>query len=371
MESLLSSLGLEFNETAASYLSYLTTLPINHINSQPATLKAEFQSVNQSLTALAVRQSHSFSATTSGVLDPLPDITSTVVNLEEHIPAIDEAATFNTSRLHEIAQSRKESALLGRNEGRLRELLDIPGMIKTCVLNGHYTEATDLSLHLSRIQSRHPHSSILKSLVEEADSHMQRMVLQLLTLLNTPLKLGMALRVIGFLRRTASFEEDELRFLFLKGRYDSLVETWSSIEHLKNTPERYVKKYVEIFREQVFAIITHFTSIFPEHENIEAASHLDEQVEKPNPVDDAFRHNLLAHFSQRIITNLHAVIMEYVPKIENQATKNTLLTQVLYTSQSLARVGCEFIGLVVEYFGEEKIWSEIVRNQRQMARRLD
>lgn len=370
MESLLSSLGLKHTETSASYLSYLTTLSPEQINAQPATLGSEAHSVNQSLTALALRQSHSFSSTTSSVLDPLPDITSTVVNLEERIPAIDEAATFNTARLQEIAQSRKDTALLGRNEGRLQEILDIPGMIKVCVVNGHYTEATDLFLHLKRIQSRHPQSSTLKNLLEESDGYMQRMVLQLLTLLNTPLKLGLALKVIGFLRRNTSFSEDELKFLFLRGRYDALMDTWAGIDHLKDTPERYVKKYVEIFREQVFAIITQYTSIFPEDEVVPQVTDnaCEHEIKEEN---SAFQNNLLAHFSQRIITNLHTVIKEYVPRIESQATKNTLLTQILYTSQSMARVGCEFIGLVVQYFGDEKVWMEIVKNQRQMARRLD
>lgn len=360
MDSLRVSLGLEESKTSSSYLAYLTSINLDQINAQNVTLSSELQSINQSLTALALRESQSFSASTADILEPLSSILSTVSSLEEAIPSIDKAATFNKARLHEISQSRKEAALLSRNENRLQELLDLPGMIKSCVAHGHYTEATDLSLHLQRVQARHPGSVLLKTLVEESTGHMQRMALQLLTLLNTPLKLAMALKVVGFLRRTGLFQEEELRFLFLKGRYDALLESWSALDDLKEAPDRYVKKYVEVFREQVFAIITQYSSIFPSREDGETDGE-----------EDAFQHNLLPQFTQTVILKLQEVLEDNVPRIESQATKNTLLTQILYTSQSLARVGCEFIGLVISVFGDEQLWSQIVLNQRQMARRLD
>lgn len=363
MESLLSSLELQDSSTATSYLNHLTSLSLTQINAQSAILQSELQSVNKSLTALALREAGSLTSATSGVLDPLAEVVSTVSALESQIPAIDKAATFDTARLHEIAQSRKQTALLARNEARLQELLDIPDLLRTCVINGHYTEASDLSLYLNRIQARHPQSGLLKSLVQETDGHMQQMALQLLTLLNTPLKLAMALKVMGFLRRTGSFDEEELRFLFLKGRYDALLESWSQIEDLRSTPEKYVKKYVEIFREQVFAIITQYTSIFPnEGETTDT---------RTGRAESAFEHNLLPHFTQRVILNLREVLKEHVPKVESQAMKNTLLTQVLYTSQSLSRLGCEFVNLVIEFFGSQEQCSEVLVSQRQMARKLD
>lgn len=361
MDSLLVSLGGDESPTAVSYVSYLTSLSQAQLKAQSAILQSEQQSVNASLTALALRESQSFSASTLGVLDPLPDIDLTLVNLQEKIPVIDQAATFQIAKLQAIAASRKDAALLNRNERRLQDLLDMPGLIRTCVMSGYYSEATDLSLHLSRVQARHPTSILLKRLLEETSEYMQRMALQLLSLLNTPLKLAMALKVVGFLRRTGSFEENELRFLFLKGRYDNLIDTWHGLENLRPEPEKYVKKYVEVFREQVFAIITQYTSIF-------ATTSDATEIEDDG---DAFRHNLLPYFSQRVILNLTSTIKSQITLITSQTTKNTLLTQLLYTSQSMARVGCEFIGLVLEVFGDEKEWADIVKSQRSMARKLD
>lgn len=362
MDSLLSSLKLDNTPVAKSYLTYLTSLTLTQIDAQTGTLRAEQQSVNKSLTALALRESDSLTSSTAGVLDPLTDVSTTVTSLEAQIPQIDRAATFNSARLQEIAQSRREAALLGRNESRLQDLLDVPDIVKTCVAAGHYTEASDLSLYLNRIQARHPNSALLGSLVEETQEQMQQMALQLLSLLNTPLKLAMALKVVGFLRRTGSFREEELRFLFLKGRYDALLNTFAAAEGFKPHPEKYVKKYVEIFREQVFAIITQYNSIF-------AASH--EGDSGTDSETGALEHNLLPYFTQRVILNLQDMIREYVPQVESQTTKNTLLTQVLYTSQSLARVGCEFINLVIDQFGPPGVCAEIVLSQRQMARKLE
>ena len=362
MDSLLSSLGLQDTRTSAAYLSYLTSLTLPQIAEQSSKLQAESQSVSQSLTALTLRESSSFLFSMPDILDPIPEMLTIVTSLESQIPALDAAATFNTSRLQEIAQSRKEAAILGRNESRLQELLDVPTLLKQCVQNGHYNEATDLSLHLNRIHARHPRSALLKSLVREMEQSMQQMALQLLSLLQTPLKLAMALKVVGFLRRSGQFQEEELRFLFLRGRYDALQEAWSGLDSLQEYPDRYVKKCVEIFREQVFAVMTQYSSIFP------SSSEADQDVEQ---TESSFQHNLLPHFSQRVVTNLHAILQQYVPRIEDQAVKNTLLTQILYTSQSLARVGCEFANLVIHLFGDETDWALVVLNQRQMARKLD
>ena len=352
------SLGGDKSTASSSYLSYLTSLSQAQMATQSSTLASELQSVNASLTALALRESHTFTASTAGVLDAVPDIASTLDSLQAKIPVIDQAATFQPAKLHSIAQSRKEAALLDRNENRLQDLLDMPGLIRTCVSSGYYSEATDLSLHLHRVQARHPASELLKRLIEEANEYMQRMALQLLTLLNTPLKLAMALKVVGFLRRTGSFEEDELRFLFLKGRYDNLVDTWAALEPLRDQPDRYVKKYVETFREQVFAIITQYNSVFATNEDAEGTQ-------------SAFSTNLLPHFSQRVVVHLVNTVKEFIPRIPSQSTRNTLLTQLLYTSQSMARVGCDFISLVIGTFGSEEEWSDIVKSQRQMARKLD
>lgn len=365
MESLLSLLNLEQDATSASYLSYLTSLSLSQIHAQSNTLNAEHTSVNQSLTALALRESQAFSSSSAQSLEALPEITEKVETLVSMMPSLDEAATFDSHKLQRLSAHRKEAALLGRNESRLQEILDIPGLVRTCVLKGHYSEATELNLHLSRIQARHPRSRLLQSVLQETQESMQRMTLQLLVLLNSPLKLAMAIKIVGLLRRSGHFQDRELKYLFLKGRYDALIEAWSEIETLQSTPEKYVKRYVEIFRDQAFAIITQYNSIFPNDKS-------DQQdIDHTGDTDDAFVDNLLPSFTQRIVQDLCGMLKTWIVQVESGPTKTTLLTQIIYTSQSLARVDCEFIGLVVSVFGDEKVWSEIVMNQRQMARRLE
>lgn len=365
MESLLSLLSLKQDATSTSYLSYLTSISLDQIYAQSNTLNAEYTSINQSLTALALRESQAFSSSSAQSLEALPEISEKVETLTSMMPALDEAGTFDSQKLQRLAAHRKEAALLGRNESRLQEILDIPGLVKACVLKGHYSEATELNLHLSRIQARHPRSKLLQSVLEETQEYMQRMTLQLLVLLNSPLKLAMAIKIVGLLRRSGHFQDRELKYLFLKGRYDALVEAWAAIETLQSTPEKYVKKYVEIFRDQAFAIITQYNSIFPEDKSDRT------DTDQAGAADDAFVENLLSSFTQRIVQDLRGTLQTYIPQIQAPSTKTTLLTQIIYTSQSLARVGCEFIGLVVGVFGDEKMWSEVVMNQRQMARRLE
>ncbi|ORY75086.1 oligomeric Golgi complex subunit 8 [Protomyces lactucae-debilis] len=351
MEVLLSSLAVQDSETARSYLSHLTALSQMQLAKQAGLLAAEEHSLDASLKALAVREAASFSPAQSQVLSVLPDLTRSLESFRAKLPKLEQAAMFDAERLAGIHQVRKEAALLERNESRLQELLDLPATVRQCVSQGYYAEAADLYLHLGRIASRHPNSRLVKSLVVRAEEEMERMTLQLLGLLNRPQKLPVALKVIGLLRRTGSFEEAELRYLFLKGRYDALVAAYAAVP--TSPVERSIKKQVEIFREQAFAILSQYSSIFDD----KAA--------------DDFSHNWLPHFAQRIVTDLLQRLSDALPHVEGKVARQSLLTQLLYTAQSMARVGCDFTSMLLPHFGSSEEVYPVVANQRAMARKLE
>lgn len=351
MEVLLSSLAVEATDTSRAYLELLTSLSPAKLSTQAALLDAEEQSLDASLKALAVREAASFSPAQSQVLSNFPDLKRSLVSLQAKLPDLEEAAMFDNERLAGIHQVRKEAALLERNESRLQELLDLPTTLKQCVSQGYYAEAADLHLHLGRIASRHPNSRLVRGLVTKAEAQMERMTLQLLALLNRPQKLPVALKVVGLLRRTGHFEEDALRYLFLKGRYDALDSAYAAIS--LPSIDRIVKKQVEIFREQAFAILSQYASIFDEAQT------------------DDFAHNYVSHFAQRIVSDLLQKLGNQLPEIDNKATRHSLLTQLLYTAQSMARVGCDFTNLLVPLFGTAEEVYPVVANQRAMARKLE
>ena len=400
MDELARLLEVPDDETSRAYLAHLTTLPLFQVADQRRVLAAEEQEADNALKALVVRERSTFTASkASNVLDDLPGVAETLTTLQEQIPRLDAATTFDKDRLAALSRSRKRAAILSRNERRLQDLLDIPDLVRTCVLNGYYSEATTLAQHLDRIRARHPHSATIARLTKEVTFHLERMTLQLSNLLNTPLKLAMAIKVVGLLNRTNAFTEDELRYLFLKGRYDALQEVLEGLECLRDAPERYLKKYVEIFREQVFAVITQYESIFDRplpppspaatRSTLDSTTGILDNATSDNDQADVaggFRHNLLPHFSQRVVADLLRVLEEFVPLLENgAASRATSFTQTLYAAQSLARAGCDFTPALVELFARADLrdvqdgktiakgqsWQEAFDSQRIMARRLD
>lgn len=399
MDELAALLEVPADDTSRAYLSHLTTLPLFQVADQRRVLAAEEQDADAALKTLAVRERATFTASKAGtVLDELPDVAAAADDLAARMPRLDALTAFDKDRLASLSRARRRAAILTRNERRLQDLLDIPELVKTCVLNGYYSEATSLAAHLGRIRARHPHSRTVARLVQEVDTHLDRMTLQLLNLLNTPLKLAVAIKVVGLLNRTNAFTEDELRYLFLKGRYDALAEVLEGLEGLRDAPERFVKKHVEIFREQIFAVITQYESIFdrplPSSTPASSASSSAPAGAGTAPAngatgevagESAFRHNLLPHFCQRVVADLMAVLSEGVPELDGAAGRATVLTQTLYAAQSLARAGCDFTPAVVDLFARAdardldagkqipkgQSWQETFQAQRAMARRLD
>lgn len=127
--------------------------------------------------------------------------------------------------------------------------------------------------------------------------------------------------------------------------------------------ERYLKRYIEIFREQSFAIVSMFRSIFP------TSSHTETSDAALEPLPSA-----LATFPLYLVDMLLETLRVYLPTVKDQASRDSLLTQVLYCAGSLGRLGGDF-GLFLAGLdvgdGAEDEWVEIVKRHRLLAGRLE
>ena len=210
--------------------------------------------------------------------------------------------------------------LLARNIDRVSDVLDLPTLLSSAIAsstapsqttaaaassstNANYASALDLHAHIKRLHGLYPKSELISSLSAQAEQEMKTMTTNLIASLQSQgIKLAGAMRTIGWLRRVAS-ELDEswsvrqasnissgegsLGALFLVCRLGCLEAMLSALDPLReladqeterrlkadgNTSaawavgqqtEKYLKKYLEIFREQSFAIISMYKSIFP------------------------------------------------------------------------------------------------------------
>lgn len=142
--------------------------------------------------------------------------------------------------------------------------------------------------------------------------------------------------------------------------------------------ERYLKRYIEIFREQSFAIISMYRSIFP------PASEKKTEEDLLQPLPSA-----LSTFPLHLVGMLEQTLRDYLPNVRDRSSRDSLLTQVLYCAGSLGRLGGDFGGVLSllsealkedgEGLGndeedeneEDGEWVEVIRKHRVLAGKLE
>jgi len=346
------------------------------------------------------------------------------------------STTFSKTSDSELLARRKKALLLSRNVERLVDVLELPTLLSSAISTApvNYSSALDLNGHIRRLHLIYPKSPLVASISSQADDAMRTMAANLILSLKAPgLKLAASLRTISWLRRvlpdletavsstaasssslsssTAAVanpstttgstkghdsQERVLGALFLVCRLATLVSMLEALEPLRELAdqerarqkaigsgsswsggqqtERYLKRYIEIFREQSFAIVSMFRSIFPTATAVTsdgpaaaaAGSHGSDPLE-PMP-------SALATFPLYLVDMLLETLRVYLPTVKDQAARDSLLTQVLYCAGSLGRLGGDF-GLFLATLDvgpeAEEEWVEIVKRHRALAGRLE
>ena len=424
----------------SNYLNRLSTLPLASLTStEPQSISQSTHSTLLSLQSLSARSHAAIIASSdhlSSLRTTLPILASEARNLQNAIPQLDSHAVSFGSKYSRIVENvvldrRKDALLLSRNIDRLSDILDLPTLLSSAISSStaqagsstaNYASALDLHAHIKRLHLLYPSSPLINSIYAQTEEAMQEMTSSLISTLRVQnIKLAAAMRTIGWLRRVApdldspnspisagvdSNKEGALGALFLICRLTTLnsmlnalsplrdladqetdarlssspqqlattstVSTWA---HGQQT-ERYLKRYIEIFREQSFAIVSMYKSIFPsalDASNAEMEPRLKspglktpapstatqgKQDDPLNPLPSA-----LSTFPLHLISLLTSALKEYLPNVRDRSSRESLLTQVLYCAGSLGRLGGDF-SLVLAELWEGDDSDEDRRNRR-------
>lgn len=436
LEADISDLGTHQPSSATPRAAKIEFL--NHLSQQtPEHLRTkESQQLAQSSHSLLLslqgisKRSHKTiidSATRHGTLTAaLPRLLAGTVDLQHAIPKLDAAAlrfstTYSKAGENEHLQRRKRALLELRNVERMVDVLELPSLLTSAISAQppNYASALDLNAHIRRLHALYPDSPLVKMVSRQADEAVLQLTNDLIHTLKAPgLKLATALRTVGWLRRvmpdldqtaktSRDAQERTLALLFLRCRSTTLESTLGALQPLRELAdeekarqaasadkswsggqqtERYLKKYIEIFREQSFGIVSMFKSIFPDSPGTTTtttAGKTDGAAADPDPFQPM--PSPLATFPLHLVEMLLQTLRDYLPHVRDQAARDSILTQVLYCSGSMGRLGGDF-GLLLAGLGvddasagagtpgtlaEDTEWVDVVKKHRALAGRLD
>ncbi|RKF82337.1 Conserved oligomeric Golgi complex subunit 8 [Golovinomyces cichoracearum] len=419
------------NPNISAYFNHLTSLSLSSLTtSEPQSLSETKNSLLLSLQTLAKGSHNSIVSSCSHLSHlstELPIIAKSSALLRDTLPQLDEAAisfseTYNTRAKNVLLDRRRKALLLMRNVDRISSILELPTLLSSAIQSSNqlststlsYASALDLNAHIRRLKSLYPQSAIIQSIEKQSEEAMHAMTTNLVLSLKTnSLKLAGAMRIISWLRRVSpeldvsGNKEGALGPLFLVCRLANLQQMLGALEplreladqekmclgkNLKNKnklessqqTESYLKRYIEIFREQSFAIITMYRSIFLPASNTEEKTTEDsmnrERALESSSLQPAS--GILAVFPLYLVNMLAETLREYLPNVTERSSRESLLTHVLYCASSLGRLGGDF-SMILSFFSEQNSkngeegkeeseeWAEIIKKHRMLAGRLD
>ena len=438
----------------SSYLSRLSTLSLSDLtDSEPQSLSHASQSNIRSLQALSKRSHKSIVNSIyhlSKLEEILPSLAANTQELRDGLPNVEIEASrfaqkFSKNLDNEALARRRRAMMLSRNVDRVSDMLDMPTLLSSAISSSssganqtsatgaaastaNYASALDLYAHIKRLHTLYPNSAIINSISSQAEAEMQSMKGQLIASLQTQsVKLAGAMRTIGWLRRVApeldeqrgssvGSSEGALGALFLTCRLSNLLSMLEALDPLKELAdqetkrrvdanragdvrlggpqtERYLKRYIEILREQSFAIISMYKSIFPSALPGPTPSteknDLGVKLRTPNKSGFGVREeqlpedllqplpSALSTFTMHLVELLADTLRMYLPNVHDRASRDSLLTQVLYCAGSLGRLGGDFSMMLSllqpdedSEAGDEE-WIEVMKKHRIQASRLE
>jgi len=333
---------------AATYLAQLTTLPLGTILSEPDNLSSTSSQLTNALTNLCTSSYPTFLSlhrTTTGLTSTLSSFSDTLDTLLEDIPALESATHSFSSEITSIQSSRHRAALVLEHSSKLQDILELPVLADACVRGGHFKEALDLATHAARLAARFPHVQAVQDVHAEANAAIRALLGQLLATLRAPGKLPTLFRAVSFLRRMRVFPERELALAFLTGRLEALNVALASAEGEKrglDAPDawvRYMKKYIDTWREGVHDLLTQYAAIF-----------LERPLPDLPPEDLHTLRSLLPACTAQLLARLLDALRSALPRLPDAPALTALLTQLTYCATSFARLGFDFRTLLPPLF---------------------
>lgn len=382
-----SSTVLTESPENASYFSGLPSLSLSDLLATPTTLSTQSHTLTASLNALAHTSYPtilSLHHTSSALLNSLSSLdTSLNTLLDTALPALDDVArTFREKSGPTVIEERQRTRVVLEQYDKLRDLLDVPVLMDTCIRNGLYAEALALAGHatmalsaLSTIRSQggepsgsdgHPTPPLplVSALQAEIASSLHAMRQLLLgTLHELGRKLPAFWKAVQFLRKMQVLPESELALAFVSARINCLQNALQAVERdagvsvtafnddgdnitgsgtgdreremdrRADDVARFLRKYIDVWREGAYDLVTQYATLFlerlPPHGSA-SPSHLPVATPLPDPI---IKLTLPSTLLDLLLPTIKTYLRQAYPHLA------PLATQLAYCSSATARIG--------------------------------
>ncbi|CAA7265866.1 unnamed protein product [Cyclocybe aegerita] len=412
------------------YLSNLTTYGLQDLLVEPTTLQTQSHHLTSSLTSLTHTSYPTFLSlhrTTNALTASLTSLSSSLeALLNSSLPALEDCAAGWKERTETVLRDRSKARVVLEQHEKIRDLLEIPLLIDTCVRNGYFTEALSLVSHAKALAtnaslSNQPPPLLLSSVLSEIHHSIMQMLLSLLTTLYEPnRKLPALYKAVSFLRKMDVFgssspfapapphlkasdsdkfseflgdnvsSEEQIALAFLVGRESCLKSILEPCkgdvsrmtqhgeldEREKEDLARCLKKYIDLWREGVYDVITQYTTIFLEKTSPAALAYQSSTAKSngvvtPSESSTAKQewlrlHALITTYASRALTAHLLPILSPSLSLLSISLLPSLLTQLTYCSTAFARVGLDFRGLLSTLFS--RAVAEVIRQDMRKTR---
>lgn len=378
--------------SAHAYLDHLTTLDLPTLVSEPTVLQTQAHHLTSSLTSLTHTSYPTFISlheATQALSTSLESLSFSLDSLvDESLPALDASVAEWQGRTEDVLGERQRARVVLEQHDKIRDLLDIPLLIDTCVRNGYFSEALSLASHATSLASNYRTKFrslppfLLTSVLSEVQNSVTQMLLSLLATLHEPSrKLPALFKAVTFLRKMDVFAEDreegnaeeKIALAFLTGREACFKsaregpardiarlqsEGTSRDERDDEDLIRSTRKYIDIWRESLYDIITQYNTIFLErspysaHNSAKSPGVLSSATKQnfSQPIPTGSLHRLIATYASHALSrHLLPILSSTLPHLPMSALPS-FLTQLTYCSTAFARVGLEFRSLLPSLF---------------------
>uniref|UniRef100_A0A2P2I3N7 Conserved oligomeric Golgi complex subunit 8 n=2 Tax=Hirondellea gigas TaxID=1518452 RepID=A0A2P2I3N7_9CRUS len=350
------------SEEFSPYIQRLASCGLNKLSSECENLKEEEAAVLEQTKELAYKEYLTFihaADCSKSMVTQLGALEQQLSRTSDSVSGLHDTLAKFVSSSRALLTSRHLNTTTLAKHTQLLEILELSQLLDTCVRNNYHDEALEIIAYVRRLEKKHGHIPIVKSIVREVQASSQQMLSQLLAQLRTDTSLPLCLKIVGLIRTLDVFTECQLRIKFLHARDAWLTAALRGIPH--HDPYQHLSKSMECARVHVFDIVTQYRSIFSDDETRFSALH-DHDTSL-----HAILQSWILHKVSRLLSMLRRELLKGGIAGSNL---ESLLAQCTFFGQSLSRIGADFRPLLPDIF-QEAATRQLERDIRTANHKFD